>query len=297
MEYLKRHGINPVKKYPRYVIYKSPFRDENTPSFSVNPAKNLWYDHGIGKGGSIIDLCMEMHNFSKNQAIAFLDEKVIDNAETYQNSFFASQNSENSNAEMTISNVLSLEHPALIQFLESRKINTNIANFFCREIHFQVKRKNYFAIGFKNDLDGFALRNKIFKGCVAPNYITTFNRQTATVHLFEGFMDYLSLLTLQAGQAYVSAVVLNSTVNLEKAIPFLTKHEKINAFLDNDEAGQQALGKLQNLKLPVVDISKRYAEYKDVNDYLCGKKLPKFQKKETIKIEIQKPKIGKRFKR
>ncbi len=54
-------------------------------------------------------------------------------------------------------------------------------------------------------------------------------------------MDYLSLLTLQAGQADISAVVLNSVNNLEKAVPLLSKHSKINAFLDNDEAGRQAL--------------------------------------------------------
>ena len=67
--------------------------------------------------------------------------------------------------------------------------------------------------------------------------------------------------------------------------------------MDNDEGGKRALEKLQNLKLPIVDYSKKYAEYKDVNDYLCGKKLPQFQKKLTTETEIQKPKIGKRFKR
>lgn len=86
-------------------------------------------------------------------------------------------------------------------------------------------------------------------------------------------MDYLSLLTLQAKPADISTVVLNSITNLEKAIPFLSKHTKINAFLDNDDAGRQALVKLKKRNLPVMDISKRYAEYKDVNDYLCGKKM------------------------
>ena len=62
-------------------------------------------------------------------------------------------------------------------------------------------------------------------------------------------------------------------------------------------SGQLALEKLQKLNLSVVDISKRYTEFKDVNDYLCGKKLPQFQKKQANEIEIQKPKIGKRIKR
>jgi predicted amidohydrolase len=96
-------------------------------------------------------------------------------------------------------------------------------------------------------------------------------------------MDYLSLLTLQAGQADVSAVVLNSITNLDRAVPFLSKHERINAFLDNDEAGKQAINRLQRMNLPVVDISKRYADFKDVNDYLCGKKLEIQQTKHKTK--------------
>ena len=104
-------------------------------------------------------------------------------------------------------------------------------------------------------------------------------------------MDYLSLLTIQARQADISAVVLNSITNLEKAIPFLSKHEKINAFLDNDKGGKRVLNKLQNLKLPIVDYSKKYAEYKDVNDYLCGKKRRKNKLKsipKSLKTEVSK---------
>ena len=63
------------------------------------------------------------------------------------------------------------------------------------------------------------------------------------------------MLTLQARQADVSAVVLNSIANLEKAIPFLSKHTQINAFLDNDEE-ENGVGETANLKLPIVDYSK-----------------------------------------
>lgn len=166
-----------------------------------------------------------------------------------------------------------LENPKLIAFLQSRKIDIQTAKSFCKEIHYQIGGRNYFALGFPNDAGGYELRNPQFKGCIPPKEITTFDRKTATVNLFEGFMDYLSLLTLQAKQADVTAVILNSINKLDKAVPFLSKHTKINAFLDNDEAGKQALQKLQKLNLPVADISKRYADFKDVNDYLCGKKV------------------------
>ena len=108
-------------------------------------------------------------------------------------------------------------------------------------------------------------------------------------------MDYLSLLTLQAEQPiFRSGNKLDG--QHEKAIPFLSKHKK-SAFLDNDDAGKRLWKKLQKWSLPVMDISKRYAEYKDVYDYLCGKKLSQFDKKQKTETEKTMPKIGKRIKR
>ena len=290
--YLKKQGINPFKTHNGYAFYKSPFRNEKTASFKVDYNKNLWHDFGTGEGGSIIDLVMKMKQCSFIVATQILQKE--------NHSFsFQRENSirEKATTAFSITEIKPLENPKLLQFLQSRKIDVNIAQAYCKEIHYQIDGRNYFAIGFSNDIGGYELRNPQFKGCIPPKEITTFDKKTPAIHLFEGFMDYLSLLTMQAKQADVSAVVLNSITNLEKAIPFLFKHEKINVFLDNDEGGRQALDKLQNLKLPIVDYSKKYAEYKDVNDYLCGEKFPQFQKKQTTETIIQKPKIGKRLKR
>ncbi|WP_436489900.1 CHC2 zinc finger domain-containing protein [Chitinophaga sp. ARDCPP14] len=35
--------------------YLSPLREEKTPSFKVNRQINVWYDHGIAKGGNLVD--------------------------------------------------------------------------------------------------------------------------------------------------------------------------------------------------------------------------------------------------
>lgn len=266
-DYLKNQGIHPVKEYSTYALYKSPFRDEKTASLKVDYKTNLWCDFGSGEGGSIIDLVMKM------QQCSFLIAKQILQKEN-QSFSFQRENSISNKTEksLSVTAIQPLENLKLLQFLQNRKINLDLAKAFCKEIHYQIGSRNYFALGFPNDTGGYELRNSQFKGCIPPKEITTFDRQTATVHLFEGFMDYLSLLTLQAKQADVSAVVLNSVHNLEKAIPFLSKHTQVNAFLDNDDGGKLALLKLQKLNLPVVDISKKYAEFKDVNDYLCGKK-------------------------
>jgi DNA primase len=47
----------------------SPLRDEKHPLFKVDRAKNVWYDHGIGKGGSLVDFLMEMHQCDVSKAM------------------------------------------------------------------------------------------------------------------------------------------------------------------------------------------------------------------------------------
>lgn len=50
----------------------SPFKDERTPSFSVNPEKKFWYDFSAGIGGNLIDFVMQMDNVSVKGAVNIL---------------------------------------------------------------------------------------------------------------------------------------------------------------------------------------------------------------------------------
>ena len=42
--------------------YLSPLHSERTASFKVDISRNLWYDFGLGKGGNILALAMELYN-------------------------------------------------------------------------------------------------------------------------------------------------------------------------------------------------------------------------------------------
>ena len=53
-----------------------PFHNEKTPSFCVDPGKQLYYCFGCGKGGSVIQFIMETENFDYVEAIKFLAERV-----------------------------------------------------------------------------------------------------------------------------------------------------------------------------------------------------------------------------
>ena len=57
--YLERSGIKPAKvtRGGRELWYSSPLREgDKTPSFKVDTDKNLWFDHGMARGGNVIDL-------------------------------------------------------------------------------------------------------------------------------------------------------------------------------------------------------------------------------------------------
>jgi DNA primase len=52
-----------------------PFHQEKSPSFSVNPAKEMFYCFGCGKGGNVITFVMEMEHLSFPEAIKVVAEK------------------------------------------------------------------------------------------------------------------------------------------------------------------------------------------------------------------------------
>lgn len=189
-----------------------------------------------------------------------------------------------------------LSSPALIAYLQERGINIGLAKRECKELRFMNADKPYFAIGFPNMAGGYEVRNRYFKGCVAPKDITHIRQQDGQrcmCYLFEGFMDYLSFLTIRVGnnpqyprldtQDYV---ILNSVSNLAKAESLLETYTQISCFLDNDTAGRSTCKKLkEKFGERMLDKSMYYRDYKDLNNYLCGKPLS--QSAEPIKEKKQ----------
>ena len=62
VDYLAKLGHEPSKIKGSDYWYSSPLRNEKTPSFKVNRKLNRWYDHGLGKGGNIIDFAILYNN-------------------------------------------------------------------------------------------------------------------------------------------------------------------------------------------------------------------------------------------
>jgi DNA primase len=53
-----------------------PFHQEKTPSFSVNPAKDIYYCFGCQKGGSVFNFVMEIERVSFPEAVKIVAEKA-----------------------------------------------------------------------------------------------------------------------------------------------------------------------------------------------------------------------------
>ena len=289
-EYLARRGILPWYERNGYGMYLSPLREERTPSFKVNYQKDLWYDFGIGEGGTLPALIMRLERCSRSEAFEHLQHAAEGTvsllAARICKRYAVPTESPNSQPPLRILSDAPLRHPALLGYLASRGIVPRIAAAYCREVRYQVRSRCFFAIGFRNDCGGWELRSARFKGGSSPKHITTIDNRSDTVIAFEGFMDFLAYLSLKYPERLrIDAAVLNSVVNLPKAIPFLSRHPVIHAFFDNDEAGRKTTSDLIRLcpRSEVIDQRHFYSGHKDVNDYLIARIKGRTQKPSTQK--------------
>ena len=278
MEYLERKGIRPVRKTPAYAMYRSPLREEMRPSFKVDTEKNLWIDYAEGRGGSIIDLYMRLEGCTLSEAICRLGQKAPGNT-THSYSFtnrgisISPNQRENVTASGTrrlicLSDTLP---PHLQEYLtEERCIDLEKATPFLKCISYEVRGRRHEAIGFANSSGGYELRdNNTFKGTIAPKNITPiFEDKAQPVCLFEGFMDFLSFLSMK-GEVSNQCLVMNSVSNVARSIHYLNERNitSVRAFLDNDDAGRKAVQEFVNTSFKVEDMAVYYGDFKDLNDF------------------------------
>jgi len=288
-DYLNGEGVRPTKIRGADFWYSSPLREEKEPSFKVNDRANVWYDYGLGQGGNILDLVMAMHRLDNvSQALS----KLSGTTPSRPAEIFSVQQQKASSglSGIAITKITPIANPALIEYIKSRKIDVEIAKRYCRDVYYTANGKNYFSVGFRNDGGGYELSNPYFKGSTSPKGITTFGNNSGICSVFEGFWDFLSYLTMQKVElSQHSITVLNSVTNVQKAMDFLKTHNEIYMYTDNDDAGRRTSQLIKSACPFASDMSPRYAEYKDLNDFLRGIKMGQSQPK-TAKIEQPPPK-------
>ena len=278
VEYLERKGVKPVRRTPTYAMFRSPLREETHPSFKVDIQKNLWIDYAEGRGGSIIDLCMRLEGCTLSEAICRLGQNALEHTAYSSNSPkretpISSNQIENVTASGTrrLINISDTLPPHLQEYLKKERcIDLEKATPFLKCISYEVRGRRYEAIGFANSSGGYELRdNNTFKGTIAPKDITPiFEDKAQPVCLFEGFMDFLSFLSMK-GEVTNQCLVMNSVSNVARSIHYLNKRNitSVRAFLDNDDAGRKAVQEFVNTGFKVEDMAVYYGDFKDLNDF------------------------------
>ena len=270
-DYLGALGIEPAKVRGSNYWYHSPFRGERDPSFKVNCRLNLWYDHGSGEGGTLIDLGAKLNQCSISEFVGSL----ATNHSTLQPFPFHRKSSDCEENKLIILSATDLKDQSLINYIRSRGIDEDIACRYCKEVNFEIAGKKYSAIGFQNIAGGYELRNHWFKGSSSPKDISFIDNDSEKLSVVEGFMDFLSIQQLKGSWPphgrETDFLILNSLSFLNRQMPTLKAHTNF-LFLDNDQAGKKAISRLDDERIPYVDCSGFYCKYKDVNEYLIGLK-------------------------
>jgi hypothetical protein len=277
VDYLLLLGFKPAKINGNDHWYLSPFRNEQTPSFKVNRKFNVWYDHGLQKGGKLVDFGVLFYNCTVNELLQRL---------AHQNNFFFHQQKPVDRAtpisgagEKEKIIIVDTRSPirllSLKNYLHYRRIPLEIANRFCKEVDFNLYDKKYTAIGFKNSAGGYELRSANFKGSSSPKEVTLFGKDLSKqILVFEGFMDFLSYKAIHQPKLILLSkqqpnfLILNSIGFLEKMKPMLENYPSIHLYLDRDKIGLELTKEVLSISRKYRDESLAYKNHKDLNEFL-----------------------------
>lgn len=274
VDYLASLGHHPQKIRNQDYWYLSPLRQERTPSFKVSRRLNMWYDHGIGKGGSLIDFGLLYFNCPVSDFLQRLAQ--YQSAPTFSfhppaPASFAGEKKEPGEDKIVVVATRPLNDAVLLGYIHKRRIPVEIARRFCEEVDFLLYGKKNTAIGFQNNAGGYELRNENFKGSSAPKEITFVDNHTEQIVVFEGFFSFLSFCTINRHQEapLTNCLVLNSLSFFEKSRPLMEQYKQVHLILDRDTAGMNHTRKaLQWDENKYIDRSNFYHSQKDLNDWL-----------------------------
>ena len=232
-EILESFSLFPSKDNRRTAFYLAFDREEKTPSLSVNFEKNTAFDFGTGMKYDNVSLVQGIKKCSVSEALEYLKR--------FDYSISTNQKNETDNFKpksgYQILDIKELEHPSLMEYLKSRKIDSLKSEL--KEIHYELNGKNYFGLGFKNDSDGYEIRNPYIKLCLGKKDLTFIKNQSKTLRVFEGFADYLSFKILEKSLEKEPSdyIILNSVSMISKVKNQLENYQSVELFLDNDRTG------------------------------------------------------------
>jgi hypothetical protein len=275
VEFLRCLGHEPKTTRGNDTWFHSPLRpEERTPSFKVDTRKNVWFDFGLGEGGTIIDLVQHYQQTSDiSKVLAFIERTNGRVGGLTRSSTSSTRSNEPEPPRAVIESVSDISDRALEAYLTRRAIPLDLAKLYLREVTYRVDEHAFLALGFKNDTGGFELRSPTWKGSIGTKGITSMLIPDRTdFAVFEGSFDFLAALAHHGTDRPRSNVlVLNSLSFVERAREALKGRAATRLFmyLDNDQAGQDALKRFEEeTSWAVRDMSSVYQGEKDMSAFL-----------------------------
>lgn len=263
-EILESFSLFPSKENHRTAFYYALDREERTPSLSVDYNKNTAFDFGTGKKYDNVSIVQAIKRCSVSEALEYLER--FDHSKPIQR--FEKDMNQSPKSNYQILEAKAVEHASLIQYLKSRKLESQISQL--KEIHYELNERNYFGIGFKNDSGGYEIRNPHIKICLGKKDTTTIKNNSNTLRIFEGFTDYLSFKILEKHleKSPSDYLILNSVSMINRATDLVKTYPNIELYLDNDRTGNEVT-EILNRRFPEAeDCRILYPNHKDLNEFL-----------------------------
>lgn len=168
--YLECQGHQPAKTRQggHELWYHSPIRDgDENPSFKVDTTKNLWFDHGATRGGTILELVQNLCSCSVRDALHHLSgtslytpvyanrSNQVVPRRSRQVRVAQSKDPKSASGEkekfgpLEMIKAEPLRHPALLQYLTKCGIDREVARQYMSQIKFKPPESagTYFAGG------------------------------------------------------------------------------------------------------------------------------------------------------
>lgn len=287
-DFLSRLGHQPIRTGRVELSYRAPYRNDSAPSLQVNDRLGLWYDHGSGQGGTVLDLAMLLFNTTdvRQAAVQIRELFELPVSRTRPGSSFRIP--EKRSERIPNYRLLKIgaigTNRAINAYLEGRGIlGEAIRSRAVKEIYYELEhesgqRKRYFGAGWFNDSDGVDVRSDFAKLCLFKKDMLTLPGTVGErVNIFEGMMDFLSALKERTVTLKDHNVILNSLSMTGRLVQRLEEVEPsaIRLFLDFGKAGNEQTQKLLQAFPGALDRRHYFDGFGDYNEKIkAGMLMP-----------------------
>ncbi len=300
-EFMSRCWSTRFEREGESFVALSPFRQETHPSFYVNQLKDghwVYFDHGVGRGGTIIDAVMAYDGHS-DVALAIRKIQGLAGALDLLPRGLGKPRSKGAKPDLEglLAKLSKNDAKPVRDYLVARGIASVVVDeLIARRVLVlnRLHESDYccFAVRdgsgqlhslFNRKIDGPALRERFLLGeqhLFCPDW--TRLSAASSVHLCESIIDAISLVTLQPGACVLALPGAHFDLG---RLDFLPSGALIVEAFDADEAGRGAAKRLKE-HFPQRQVESFDLEgTHDVNDLLCRVKQPDIRREGKLSLQ------------